>query len=69
MYWVIEGNKVYWCGAALDDFKSNMKYAVRFARQQDGEKVLAWILSKDAKALCRVVQYEDIERTEDIYAT
>ena len=67
-YWVIEGNGVYWCGTTLRDFRNKFNCAVRFARRQDGEKVL-YLFSKDIKMLCRVVKYKCIEKVEDIHAT
>jgi len=55
--WLIEGAGVYWCGRSPDDFQNKTEEAVRFARQEDAERVLGWIVPEQMRRLCRTVEH------------
>ncbi len=54
--WVIEGGTVYWRGRSPDDFTADISQAVRFARPEDAERVLHWIVPEKMRALCRTAK-------------
>jgi hypothetical protein len=65
--WLIEGAQVYWCGRSPNDFGKDVNEAVRFARQEDAERVLHWIVPEQMRLLCRTTGHMwsmGIERTE-----
>lgn len=49
--WVIElpGMPTYWDGRGADTFSYKHEQAVRFARKEDAERVLAWVISQQRR--------------------
>ena len=50
--WLIEGNGPrYWDGRNLETMVMDHNDAVRFARKQDAERVISWLLNKELRAV------------------
>jgi len=63
--WLIEANGTYWDGRAAGaaGFDADPNQAVRFARQEDAERVKYWLLKEHAFAL-RSTEHVWLEREE-----
>ena len=66
--WLIELNAsipTYWDGRGNETFHYNHNEAIRFARQEDAERVLLWIIHAKLRAECKVVEHAWREVRED----
>ena len=56
--WLIEGAPgTYWIGRGSAEFGRDIVDAVQFARLEDGERVLHWLVPHAVSAVCRVVEH------------
>jgi hypothetical protein len=59
-YWLVEGAAVYWTGRSADGFDPDITEALRFARYDDAQRVLYYIIPRQLQQLCRVAQHADV---------
>ena len=56
--WLIEGAPgTYWIGRGRAEFGRDIQEAVQFARQEDAERVLYWLVPNAVSAVCRAVEH------------
>lgn len=56
--WLIEGAPgTYWIGRGTAEFGRDIADAVQFARMEDAERVLYWMVPEALRAVCRAVEH------------
>jgi len=59
--WLIELRRLpkpsWWDGRGPDTFVLDALDAVRFSRKEDGERVLAWMIKRELKSQCQVLEH------------
>jgi hypothetical protein len=64
--WLIEGAGVYWRGHSPSNFGADANDAVRFARREDAERILHWIVPESQRILCRTAEHVWLECKEQV---